>query len=99
MQEMAHYHFEMLNLGYGAYLTFREFCGELFPGSPTRRHADGGGQELILFRPDAELRELPRLARTSSSPRMFGDGSEPGAILAELARTPAGRSWMDALGP
>ena len=30
--EMGSYHFEMLNLGYGAYLTFREFCQEAFPG-------------------------------------------------------------------
>lgn len=28
MLEMGSYHFEMLNLGYGAYLTFREFCQE-----------------------------------------------------------------------
>src|SRR5690606_9281401 len=30
--EMGSYHFEMLNLGYGAYLTFREFCQHAFPG-------------------------------------------------------------------
>ena len=30
--EMGSYHFEMLNLGYGAYLTFREFCQSAFPG-------------------------------------------------------------------
>ena len=29
---MAYYHFEMLGLGYAAYLTFRDFCQSAFPG-------------------------------------------------------------------
>ena len=32
MQEMAYYHFEMLGLGYAAYLTFRDFCQNSLPG-------------------------------------------------------------------
>lgn len=35
--EMAYLHFEMLGLGYGAYMVFREFCQKAFPGSPISR--------------------------------------------------------------
>ena len=35
MHEMAYYHFEMLNLAYGAYLTFLEFCRATSRRSPT----------------------------------------------------------------
>ena len=43
MHEMAYYHFEMLNLGYGAYLTFRDFCQTAFPGI-----ADGTIAKMVV---------------------------------------------------
>jgi pyruvate,water dikinase len=97
MQEMAHYHFEMLTLGYGAYLTFRELCGELFPDidqqTITRMVS---GQELVLFRPDAELRRLARLAHELELQPAFGSDRAPDAVLAELAGSDAGRRWLEA---
>jgi pyruvate,water dikinase len=61
--EMGSYHFEMLNLGYGAYLTFREFCQQAFPGIPDRTVARMvAGIDILLFRPDDEVRKLAKLA-------------------------------------
>ena len=61
MFEMGAYHFEMLNLGYGAYLTFREFCQEAFPGITDQTVARMvAGIDIMLFRPDDEVRKLAR---------------------------------------
>lgn len=52
---MGSYHFEMLNLGYGAYLTFREFCQQAFPGISDQTITDMvSGIDILLFRPDDE---------------------------------------------
>jgi pyruvate,water dikinase len=61
--EMGSYHFEMLNLGYGAYLTFRELCQQAFPGIADRTVARMvAGIDILLFRPDDEVRKLAALA-------------------------------------
>jgi pyruvate,water dikinase len=61
--EMGSYHFEMLNLGYGAYLTFREFSQQAFPGIADRTVARMvAGIDILLFRPDDEVRKLAQLA-------------------------------------
>jgi pyruvate,water dikinase len=61
--EMGSYHFEMLNLGYGAYLTFREFCQNAFPGIADRTVARMvAGIDILLFCPDDEVRKLAQLA-------------------------------------
>jgi pyruvate,water dikinase len=61
--EMGSYHFEMLNLGYGAYLTFRELCQNAFPGIADRTVARMvAGIDILLFRPDDEVRKLAQLA-------------------------------------
>jgi pyruvate, water dikinase len=63
LHEMGSYHFEMLNLGYGAYLTFREFCQNAFPGIADRTVARMvAGIDILLFRPDDEVRKLAQLA-------------------------------------
>jgi pyruvate,water dikinase len=98
MQEMAHYHFEMLTLGYGAYLTFRDLCSEFFPDIDNQTITRMvSGQELVLFRPDAELRKLARLAHELQLQADFGEDSEPDAVLARLGSTDAGRRWIEAL--
>jgi pyruvate,water dikinase len=98
MQEMAHYHFEMLTLGYGAYLTFRDLCTEFFPDIDNQTITRMvSGQELVLFRPDAELRKLARLAHELELQADFGEDSEPAAVLARLGSTDAGRRWIEAL--
>src|SRR5262249_5645770 len=57
------YHFELLNLGYGAYLAFYEVCRQAFPDIPDRTIAAMVSSiDLLVLRPDEELKRLARLA-------------------------------------
>src|SRR5205823_14528430 len=63
MQEMAYYHFEMLGLGYAAYLTFQDFCQRAFPGIADQAISKMvAGIDILFFRPDDEVRKLAALA-------------------------------------
>src|SRR5213075_2078879 len=60
---MWQHHFEFLLLGYGAYLTFAEFCREALPDIPDQHISQMvAGVDVDLFRADEELRRLARLA-------------------------------------
>src|SRR5260370_42193002 len=73
------YHFEMLNIGYGAYLNFFMFCRQAFPGISDQTLAHMlSGTETMYLRPDGELRKRARRAielgvadpvATTSTPR------------------------------
>ncbi|WP_028266896.1 PEP-utilizing enzyme [Arthrobacter sp. MA-N2] len=91
------YHFEFLNLGYGGYITFFQFCKQAFPliseQSISRMVA---GVDVLAFRPDDELRKLAALSHELDlNPIITGDGA-PDAILAALAETSNGRTWLAA---
>jgi pyruvate,water dikinase len=55
------------------------------------------GIDVLLFRPDAELRTLARLAIESGVDGAFADGRAVPEIDAELATSEAGRAWLEAL--
>lgn len=96
--EMGSYHFEMLNLGYGAYLTFREFCQCAFPGI-TDQTITGmvSGINILLFRPDDELRGLAELAVKSGIKDKVLETAEPDALFDALKESSEGRLWINAL--
>ena len=57
------YHFEFLGLGYGAYLVFYERCRQAFPDIPDQTIAKMvSAIDVLVLRPDDELRRLARLA-------------------------------------
>ena len=57
------YHFEFLSLGYRAYLAFYERCRERFPDITDQTIAKMvSGIDVLVLRPDEELRLLARLA-------------------------------------
>jgi pyruvate, water dikinase len=93
--EAFQYHFEFLNLGYVAYLDFFTFCKEALPGV-----ADLGiakmvqGIDVILFRPDDELRRLARRAVELDVDAALGAGGGPDAVLAAVAARPGGERWL-----
>jgi pyruvate, water dikinase len=100
--EAFQYHFEFLNLGYVAYLDFFTFCKEVLPGV-----ADLGiakmvqGIDVVLFRPDEELRKLARLAMDlgieETLASAFGDGAgDVDGALAAVAAAPRGAEWIAA---
>ena len=96
--EMGSYHFEMLNLGYGAYLTFREFCQRAFPGITDRTIARMvAGIDILLFRPDDEVRKLARLALELGLADTVLTHAEPEALLAAMRAAPRGEEWLNAL--
>ncbi|HEY1516004.1 MAG TPA: PEP-utilizing enzyme [Solirubrobacteraceae bacterium] len=92
---MWQHHFEFLLLGYGAYGTFVEFCKGHLPDIPDQHIAQMvAGIDVLLFRPDAELRRLARLAIETEVDSAFVQGRTPAEIDAELARSDPGKSWL-----
>jgi phosphohistidine swiveling domain-containing protein/DNA-binding transcriptional ArsR family regulator len=95
---MWQHHFEFLLLGYGAYMTFSEFCKAHLPDIPEQHIAQMvAGIDVLLFRPGAELRRLARLALDTGVDTAFAEGRAPAEIDAELVGTDAGRAWLQAL--
>jgi pyruvate, water dikinase len=94
--EAFQYHFEFLNLGYVAYLDFFTFCKEVLPGV-----ADLGiakmvqGIDVVLFRPDQELRTLARLALETGVAPALAEGDVDEALTA-VAAAPRGPEWIAA---
>jgi len=96
--EMGAYHFEMLNLGYGAYLTFRDFCGQAFPGITDQTVARMvAGIDIMLFRPDDEVRKLARLALEQGLADVVKTVDDPDELLARMDAEPGGAAWKQAL--
>jgi pyruvate,water dikinase len=55
------------------------------------------GIDVLLFKPDAELRRLARLAIDTGVDGSFVEGRSPQEIDADLALSEAGRAWLDEL--
>jgi pyruvate, water dikinase len=92
---MWQHHFEFLLLGYGAYATFVELCKAHLPDIPDQHIAQMvAGIDVLLFKPDAELRRLARLAIETGVDSAFIEGRTPDQIDAELAETETGRAWL-----
>jgi pyruvate,water dikinase len=92
---MWQHHFEFLLLGYGAYVTFSDFCKSNLPDIPDQHVAQMvAGIDVLLFRPDAELRRLARLAIDTGVDGAFAEGRSPAEIDAELAQSEPGRDWL-----
>jgi pyruvate, water dikinase len=95
---MWQHHFEFLLLGYGAYSTFVELCKANLPDIPDQHIAQMvAGIDVLTFRPDAELRILARRAVELGVDQAFAQGRSPAEIDAELARSDAGRTWLEEL--
>jgi pyruvate, water dikinase len=97
--KMWHHHTEFLMLGYGAYVVFFEFCKKAFPEIGDQMVARMvAGIEVIMYRPDDELRRLARLAIDAGVDDLFTEGAAPDEVLAAMAaRGEAGQRWLDGL--
>jgi pyruvate, water dikinase len=89
------YHFEFLNLGYGAYLVLYEFCRRAFPGIAEQTIAKMvSGIDVLVLRPDEELKRLARLAlELVVGERVKAAGSEE-ELRAALVESEAGERWL-----
>ncbi|MFH0775049.1 MAG: PEP-utilizing enzyme [bacterium] len=63
MSRIWSFHFEFLNLGYAAFLDFSIFMKKVFPDISDQTITQMvAGIDVLLFRPDTELRNLAKLA-------------------------------------
>ena len=94
--KMWHHHFEMLMLGYGAYMVFFDFCKKAFPETADQTVARMvAGIEVLMFRPDDELKRLAKRAIELEVGDAFVPGEDSGKILRDLAeRGESGRRWL-----
>lgn len=97
--KMWQHHFEFLILGYGAYLTFFEFCKKVFPEIADQTVSRMvAGVDVLMFRPDDELKDLARLALETGIDGEFREGRPVDELLAAVgARGEAGQRWLAAL--
>jgi len=96
---MWHYHFEFLLLGYGAYLTFFDFCKRAFPEvSDQTISRMVAGMEAEIFRPDEEVRRLARRAVELGVDGVFEEGMNVEQVFERLdALGNSGAAWRDEL--
>src|ERR1700683_4715176 len=95
---MWQHHFEFLLLGYGAYLTFFDFCKKAFPEISDQTVARMvAGIEAEIFRPDDELRRLAKCAIELGVDDLFREGAVAGHIMQVLDRSESGRKWLEEL--
>jgi pyruvate,water dikinase len=90
-------HSELLNLGYAAYLNFLTICRGHFPEITDQSVAKMvSGVDVLLFRPDDELKKLAALAiELGVADRLVAGGTIDG-LRADLAPTDAGQRWLAA---
>ena len=92
------YHFEFLNLCYAAQVTFFATANQIFPGIPVANLVKmSAGFEAILFRPDAELIRLAKLAIELGIEDVFMKPMNAQELMKELETISAGKEWLKEL--
>jgi len=97
--QMWHHHFEMLLLGYGAYMVFFDFCKRAFPEITDQTIARMvAGFDAEIFRPDDEVKGLAKKAIELSIDHVFVEGLSVDELLkAVAAEGKAGEAWLACL--
>jgi len=85
-------------LGYGAYVVFFQFCKKVFPEIPDQTVARMvAGIDVLMFRPDDELKKLAKLAVELKIDDKFVDGTKPKAVFDAIDKAgTAGKQWLAA---
>lgn len=95
MHKIWHLHFEFLNLGYAAYLTYFGLCKNLFPDIADQTVAQMvSGINVLLYQPDEELKKLAKKAIELGVGSTFKNGKSPSEILSALEGTDSGKRWL-----
>jgi pyruvate,water dikinase len=91
-------HSEFLNLGYAAYLQFLTLCKEHFPEIDDQTISRMvSGVDVLLFRPDDELRALARKAEELGVGDLVQAANTEEDLLSSLGDSEAGKAWLAAL--
>jgi len=90
------HHIEFVMLAFGAYVVFSEFVTAAFPEIPEQTIARMvAGIDVIMYRPDEELKRLARLAVELGLDDLLTDESEPATVFNQIAgRGEAGATWL-----
>ena len=89
------YHFEFLTLGYEAYLIFYERCRAAFPDVSDQTIAKMlSGIDVLVLRPDDELRRLARFALDLNLAETIKGSSNEEELVGALVGNEAGERWL-----
>ena len=89
------YHFEFLNLGYAAYVTFMGHCQKLWPDIPLQRVTQMiSGIDVIMYRPDEELRKLARKAVDFEIIDTLRSSTSFSEVKSSLEKMDTGKQWL-----
>lgn len=92
------YHFEFLNLGYAAYVTFINTANSIFPNIPIHTLTKMvSGIDVVMYKPDAELIRLAKLAIEHQLEPIFLKDLNAKATMAEMEQSTAGKLWLSEL--
>jgi pyruvate,water dikinase len=95
---ICHYHFELLGLGYGAYLELYRLCRESLPGLADQTITKMvSGIDTLVLRPDEELRRLARLALELGVDEAVCGADSEAALRSVLTTSEAGARWLGEL--
>ena len=96
---VTQYHFELMNLGYGAYLALYELCHEAFPDISEMTIAKMvAGIDVVALRPDDELKRLAVRAIELGVGTEVRSAHDETALTTVLAGTATGERWLTAYG-
>jgi pyruvate,water dikinase len=92
---ICHYHLELVTLGYGAYLAFYELTRTAFPELSDQTIARMvAGIDVLVLRPDEELKRLARLAVESGLDGHVGVARSEAELRAALDGSEGGARWL-----
>lgn len=92
------YHFEFLNLGYAAYVTFANTCNQIFPDIPTSTlNKMVSGIDVVMYKPDSELIRLAKLAIDNGVDSILENNKSAAVVMDEMAKSNPGQHWLDEL--
>ena len=95
LDRVLQYHFEFLNLGYLAYLAFYEFCRQALPDMPDEAVSQMvTGIDVVVVRPDEELKRLARLALELEIAVAVKASKTEQELRAALGDSEAGARWL-----
>ncbi|MEJ2761686.1 MAG: PEP-utilizing enzyme, partial [Gammaproteobacteria bacterium] len=94
--KMWMHHFEMLMLGYGAYVVFFQFCKQAFPEIADQTVSRMvSGIDVTMFRPDDELKRLAKLAVELGIDDLFVEEGDPQNMMDAIGKQgKEGDKWL-----
>ncbi len=90
------YHFEFLNLGYAAYVTFIDTAQKIFPDISLQTLTKMvSGIDVIMYKPDRELARLAKLAVELGVDEFIMRYHNKDQLFLELEKSNEGKKWLD----